>query len=253
MKIHIYDNDLGFLGQRFKEARKAAGLRHIEVVREAGYKNINKGCRRIIEIERAERKQTGAVYERFAHVLAMDLEELTEALLHERHLVDKEWRENLPPAILGDVLRAARRRAGMDIDEVVHRCGLEGLRTTRSRIARLESGEARFPSWGERYRLADTLSIKQDVLDRAYEEECALYDGQGTLYALFRAVPTVPAIKRISGGLRTKEAISYARKLASEVGREVIVVFPDFRHLYISSGGSRREKLQPPSRRRRVR
>lgn len=265
-EIRIKEEDLSYIAHLFKSTRIKLNLRVVEVVREAGYKNIAKGCRRLRHIERGKEKEAVPVYKRFAQVLDIDWEELKEEL-RERSRKRRDARDrHLPPPRLGSLLRQARERRELSVEEVIDRIDFsdkipedadeealeealeEAKKRWRRRLRRLESGEARFPSEVELRAFAGALKVTTAGLRCAAIDERAVYDKQrGVPECIIRAVPGFYVQKKLPQGCSTLDAIDYAENFSDETNIRVCLIFPDRRALYFNPRTGRHENFRRPS------
>ena len=261
-EIRIEEEDLSYIAHLFKSTRIKLNLRAVEVVREAGYKNTAKGCRRLKHIEGGKKKEAVPVYKRFAHVLDIDWEEFKEELRERSRKRREEWDRHLPPRRLGSLLRKARERKELSVEEVIDKIdfsdkipedadeeALEEAKVRwRRRLRRLESGSARFPSEVELRAFAGALEVPTEGLRCAAIDERAVYDRQrGVPQCIIRAVPGFYVQKKLPQGCSTLDAIDYAENFSDETNLKVCLVFPDRRALYFNPKTGRHENFTPPS------
>ncbi len=252
-EIRIEEEDLSYIAHLFESARIKLNLRRVEVVREAGYKNTAKGCRRLKHIEGGEQEAL-PVYERFAHVLDIDWEEVKEEIRERRRKRREERDQLLPPRRLGSLLRKARERKELSVEEVIDRVedstnlSEEARERWERRFRRLESGSARFPSEVELRAFAGALEVPTEGLRCAAIDERAVYDRQrGVPQCIIRAVPGFYVQKKLPQGCSTLDAIDYAENFSDETNLKVCLVFPDRRALYFNPKTGRHENFTPPS------
>ena len=85
------------VGRLFQQARRKLGLRPVEVARRAGYKNINKGIRRITDIETgSDMFPKPAVYRRFIGLLGIDEWDVLQAMAEDFDELDQP----VPPRLI---------------------------------------------------------------------------------------------------------------------------------------------------------
>ncbi len=247
MKLPIHSEELDHVAHRFEWARIQLNLRVVEVVREAGYKNTNRGCRRLRAIENASPQNHISVYERFAHVLDIDLDELEEELEEVREDRRRRIRQDMPPRILGTLLEKARRRLELTEPEVIARTDLEPADHYERRFRRLEAGKARFPTAPEIEHFARALSIPAQAIRQAFEKERLVYDRcDDCPHLILRAIPGVAVTLPIPSRRSTKWYLEYADEYASHRRAKVCLVFKDGRSVYINPDGTRSECFEPP-------
>ncbi len=248
MPARIHVDDLEFLGDRFKEARERLGLRRVELVREAGYKNTNKGCRRIRHIERGEPPLADErVLRRFAHVLELDLEALWDEV-RQRHRARLEAEREGHELWLGGLLRRAREEAGLTVEETIERAGLEPSARFERRLRKFETGEYRFAMQHELEGLCGALDIRELKAFAALQKECEYYDDlDGRPTVVLRLIPAFYTTKTYPDHFTTADVLEFASEFSAEKGLKVCVVFPDKRSVFIERDGYHFETWEPPS------
>ncbi len=247
MKRRIHVDDLRFLGAQFKQAREALGLRRVDVVREAGYQNLEKGCRRLIDIERAEKLEDERVLERFAHVLDLDLELLwaevdrrEDARCAERRRRQKMW--------VGTLLEHAREQKGWTLQQVVEAAGLSPVEQYARRLERFEAGEYRFPMRDELEALCDALDVPFKIGVHALAKECDFYDRlDAKPRVVARLMPAVYSELSYPGGVTTAEVLAFAAAFSADRGLRVCVTFSGGRSVYLEPDGYRFESWEGPA------
>ena len=85
------------VGRLFEQARRKLGLRTVEVARRAGYRNTNKGIRRITDIESgSDMFPKPAVYRRLIAVLGIDEYDVLQAMAEDFDELDQP----VPPRLI---------------------------------------------------------------------------------------------------------------------------------------------------------
>jgi transcriptional regulator with XRE-family HTH domain len=248
MPARIHVDDLRFLGDQFKEARKRLGLRRVELVREAGYQNTNKGCRRILHIERGEPPLADErVLERFAHVLDLDLDQLFEET-HEREQKRREEQRERQKMWVGTLLKGAREQKGWSVEEVIEKAELSPADKYETRLERLESGEYRFPMMDELEALSETLDIAGLKAFAAYKKECEYYDRIGKKPSIVaRLMPAFYNKVRYPEHFDTDRILRFAEEFSAKHGFKVCVTLPEGHSVYIEPDGHRFESRRSPT------
>ncbi len=247
MKLPTHKEELDHVAHRFEWARITLNLRVVEVVREAGYENINKGCRRLSAIEDGSPQPHISVYERFAHILDIDLELLQEELEEIREARRRRIRQDMPPRILGALFEQARRELNLTEEEIVARTELEPTDHYERRLRRLDSGKARFPTDDEIDEFARALSLSPEAIGRAFEKERRYYDRRDDIpFFILRAIPGVAINLSFPHPMSTKMHLDYATRYAADRKAKVCLVFGDGRSVYINPDGTRSECYEPP-------
>ncbi len=248
MPARIHVDDLSFLGHRFKEARERLELSRVELVREAGYKNTNKGCRRIRHIERGDPPLADVrVLRRFAHVLELDLEALWRAV-RQRHKARLEAEREAHEVWLGSLLRSAREEAGLTVEETIERAGLEPRGRFERRLRKLETGEYRFAMQDELEGLCGALDIRELRAFAALQKECEYYDDlDGRPTIVLRLVPAFYTTKTYPDHFTAADVLDFAREFSADKGLKVCVVMQDKRSVFIEQGAYHTETWEPPS------
>ena len=235
-------DDLRFIGERFEAARRRVGLSRVELVREAGYENTAKGCRRIRNIERGEATDGDLrTLERFAWVLEIDLDQLEERI--EERVEGRRRRElERHPAWLGRMLRSARERSGSSREEVVRAAGLEPVERYARRLERYESAEWRFPADEELEALCGALGVPVATGRATLRQECAYYDElDGQPVVALKGVPGVAVPLEYPRPTCTERVFAFAERRANEEGRQVVTTLADGRSVFFEPGGDRFE------------
>lgn len=244
MKTPEHDDDLELVAHRFEWARIRLNLNVEDVVREAGYEDIDKGCRRLRNLEDGK-PQPESIYARFGQVLDIDLEQLAEDLEQQRrHRYEKD-RQQMPPRELGALLESARDREDLTVEQAASRT--DEIVSVR-RLRRLEGGRDRFPSDAEIEALAQALSVSVEAIRNVCERERRIYDRRGDEPLLImRAVPGFYTTTPLPQPSSTLQKLQYAQQFAKEKNVSVCLVFPDRRSVYIDPDGNRCESHRPPS------
>lgn len=246
MKLPTCKSELDHVAHRFEWARLRLNLRIVEVVRETGTQNINKGCRRLRAIENGS-PQPLSIYNSFAPVLDIDLDELHEELEDIREQRRQKIRQDMPPRILGALLEKGRQSLDLVEDEVIARTALEPPEDYVRRFRRLEAGKARFPTDDEIEAFGSVLLISPKAIRRAFEKERRPYDRRDDgPELLLRAIPAVAVRLPIPHNRSTKWYLDYAGEYAEDRQVKVCLVFGDGRSVYINPNGTRIECYQPP-------
>lgn len=244
MQTPEHTDDLDLVAHRFEWARIRLNLRVVEVVCEAGFDNVEKGCQKLRDIEDGQ-PQPPSIYARFARVLNIDLDKLEEDLKQQRHERHRRFRQEIPPPQLGDLLQSARHKAEMSVEEVASRT--QGA-VSPKRLHRLEGGRDRFPTDDEIEALAAALSIKEEAIRAVYERERRVYDEQDKAPKLvMRALPGFYVNVSLPQPASTKQQLDYAMEYSRELNKKVCLVFTDGRSIYINPDGERSETFDPPS------
>ena len=254
MQRPIDRDDLNHLATLFQSTRIRLNLTIIDVVREAGYKNTNKGCRHLRHLERSRELPSDEIYQRFAQVLDIDFTELEADIAARREARRTIPPQDLPPRILGALLERARQAAGLTHKELTEALGWLPRDIRERRLRRLEAGRDRFPSNTELQELASALSLSIDTLKAARHQEYAHYDNlKKAPKFIFRAMPAIYITQSLPDDLNpatasaaTAGAIAYAEEFATLRGFNTCLVFPDSRSLYLFPSGSRSESFEPP-------
>lgn len=248
MPVRIHVDDLRFLGDRFKQARRQLGLRRVELVREAGYENINKGCRRILHIERGEPPLADKrVLERFAHVLDLDLEELFDEI-RQREEERREEQSKHQKVWLGTLLKRARKQKGWNIEKVVEEAKLSPVDKYAKRLRYFESGEYRFPMMDELEALADALDISGLKALAAFKRECEYYDRLDKKPSIVaRLMPAFYNTLSYPEHYDTERILRFAEEFSAKHGFKVCVTLPQNRSVYVEPDGYRFELPQEPT------
>lgn len=236
---HLPREDVRFLADRFKRARRRAGLSRKACVREAGYTNIAKGLRRLDNLEHPmEPVPDERVLERFAHVLDVDLDSLRRRL-REHHRAREMAELERHPLILGTLLGRARESRGLTPDQVARRA------TTGCRS--LESGDRRFPADDDLRSLCEVLDLSVDRARDARSREFAYYDRmEGRPEAAARLVGAILWGFDHPDGLSTEELVAFSHDLSADKDLPVYVGLQDGRCIHIRPGGERFESFSPP-------
>ena len=225
-------DDLDLLARCVRAAREEADLDRKGAAREAGYKNMAKGLRRLDKIE-AGRGAEPRVLDRFAHALDLDMEAIGERIdaRRENRRYDELHRH---PPVLGSLLRRARRERDATVDELADAAGLPA-----SRIERIEAARLRFPTDETLESLCEALELPVDRALQARSTEYAYYDGlDGEPEVGARPMPAVSTIVDHPDGLTAEEVVAWATDYARDHDWRIFVVFPDRRTLYITPGVS---------------
>ncbi len=248
MPARIHVDDLRFLGDRFKEARKRLGLRRVELVREAGYKNINKGCRRIRHIESGEPPMADRrVFERFAHALDLQLDELF-GRIEQREKMRRQEELERHKLWVGTLLNRAREQKGWGVEQTIDKAGLSPAEKYARRLRRFESGEYRFPMDDELEALCEALEIPGLKALYARQKECEYYDRLDKKPRIVaRLMPAFYNRVRYPEHFGTDRTLRFAADFSEEHGFRVCVTFSDGRAVYIEPDGYRFESNRQPT------
>lgn len=247
MKPPTQKEELEHVAHRFRWARLTLNLRVIEVADEAGYTDIDEGCRTLRAIEDGAPQPLIGVYERFAHVLDIDLDDLEAELETLREKRRQKIRQDVPRRILGSLIETSRRRLDLTEEEVIALTQLVPADHYKRRLRRLEAGKARFPTDIETEQFARALRIPPQAIRRAFGKERRIYDRRDdTPELIMHAMPTVGASVPLPDSRSTKWYLDYAEEYARDNEAKVCLVFGDGRSVYIDPDGTRAESYKPP-------
>ncbi len=242
----IHRADLPLVASRFTTARRDQGFSQPELVREAGYRNINKGLRRLRHLESGSPKAPDhRIIERFGYTLGLDLDALATELRHrqrKRQQARQKEAPPQPPRILGALLQKARNRRGLSIPQLVARLDVPHTDRLENRIKHLESGQLRLPTQTELLNLARPLALCPNRLLQARHNEADQIDR--TAEPARMVLEVSPVIARShhryhQGDHPILEFLEHAETLAAREGWPAAIYNNPFPTIYVTPDGTR--------------